>query len=964
MRNFFLLFSLIILVAIQTSAQSNTKFTIIGKIVDNKDNTSITQATIQLLDMQDKFIGSTISRQNGEFELATAKTGEYRLKVSFIGYKTIIKELKLSSGLPKYNFGNLIMTNEAIELEGAVITAQVPEVVVKEDTLIYNSEAYRVPEGSPLEELIKKLPGAEVDDDNNITINGRKIKKIMVEGKEFFSSDTKVAMKNLPVEMVDKIKAYERKSDLARITGIDDGEDETILDLTVKKGMKQGWFGNIDLSIGNKDRYSEKLTISRFADNKQITAIGSANNTSDRGSSGGGGRGLNASKTGGVNFAVNSKKIEFGGNVRHTNNDNDSRSISSKENFISSNSSFSNSQSISRSKSSNVNADFRLEWRPDSMTNIIFRPSASYSRSNSKSNSYSASFNENPYQYDANPLEELESIPKAAKLNSSENTSENNSNSNSASAELQLNRKLNDKGRNITIRGSIGYSNSDREQSSIAQTQYYQLMSVSGNDSISYRNRYIITPNNSWNYSAQFTYSEPIAKATFLQFSYRFNYKYQKSDNSTYSLLDKTLGIFEIPQNYQDFLDKDLSKFAENSYYNHNISLTLRIIRQKFNLSTGITLLPQTSKTSYLKGEFKIDTVRNVINFTPNVDFRYRASKVRQLRFSYRGRTSQPSITDLLPITDNSNPLNIREGNPGLKPSFSNSFNLNFQDYYEANQSSIQVNTTYDNTLNNISSRVTYDTTTGARTTRPENINGNWNAGGNINFNTAFKDRRFHINTNSSVRYTNAVGYFYDTKTKESFKNKTRTTNLGEKISGNFRNDWFEFALNGSFNYTHSRNLFQNKSNLDTYHFSYGANTNINFPNNLSISTNISNNSRRGYSDATMNRDELIWNAQLSYRFLKKNAATILLQVYDILGNQSNISRNISAYSRSDTQYNSINSYFMAHFIYKINIFGSKEARQRIRGMYRDENFQDRDLDNERRRDMPSGRSRGRGRSI
>ena len=242
----------------------DAKVTVSGTVWDAELNTPIEQATIQILSMPDStYVNGNVSLTNGRFSLPAVKPGKYLLKVSYIGYSPNWKSLQLTASKPRVNIGRISLSDDAILLKEAVITAEAPQVQVVEDTLVYNSSAYRVPEGSALEELVKKLPGAEVDDDGNITVNGKSISKILVDGKEFFGDKKDMALKNLPVDMVEKLKTYEKKSDLARITGIDDGNEETVLDLSVKKGMKQGWFGNADIAGGTKDRYSTKLMVNR-----------------------------------------------------------------------------------------------------------------------------------------------------------------------------------------------------------------------------------------------------------------------------------------------------------------------------------------------------------------------------------------------------------------------------------------------------------------------------------------------------------------------------------------------------------------------------------------------------------------------------------------------------------------------------------------------------------------------------
>ena len=915
----------------------DAKVTVSGTVWDAELNTPIEQATIQILSMPDStYVNGNVSLTNGRFSLPAVKPGKYLLKVSYVGYSPKWKSLQLTASKPRVNIGRISLSDDAILLKEAVITAEAPQVQVVEDTLVYNSSAYRVPEGSALEELVKKLPGAEVDDDGNITVNGKSISKILVDGKEFFGDKKDMALKNLPVDMVEKLKTYEKKSDLARITGIDDGNEETVLDLSVKQGMKQGWFGNADIAGGTKDRYSTKLMVNRFTDSRQIAAIGSMNNTGDKGFGGrggfrGGGNGLRTNKMGGFNFAMVTPKIELGGSIDYSYSNNDTESKSSSETFLETGNSFSNSLSKSLGKSTGWNGNFRLEWKPDTMTNIIFRPRFSYSTSDSHSQSMSATFNEDPYKEGiTDPLEQFDDERlKDIRVNHQIQLSQSEGNSHSFNGELQINRRLNNKGRNITFRGTAGYSKNENEQISQSRIEYFQVEGRNQNI-----NRFSTTPTKNWNYVAQMTYSEPVFRNAFLQFSYKYQYKYSKSDRSTYNI-----GDFEfpfLPNGYDDEAnyDPNQSKFAEYKNYINDISVNMRFIREKYQLNFGVTLMPQKSEMSYKKSQLDTLVTRTVTNFTPTVDFRYRFSKQTRLRVSYRGSTDQPSMTDLLDITDDSNPLNITQGNPGLKPSFTNSLRISFDTYNVDRQQGINTGLNFSNTLNSISNMVTYNSETGGRITKPENINGNWNLDGRFGFSSALKNnKKFTYNTHTSANYNNMVAYLLQDQV--TMKNTTRRLRLGERISGGYRNDWFDFGLNGSLNYSHVRSSLQESSNMDTYDFSYGAESNVQFPWNMSISTSISNSCRRGYSDANMNRDELIWNAQISQNFLKGNAATLTLQVFDILHNQSNISRSISASQRRDTEYNSINSYCMLHFVYRLNLFGDKETRSKMRDIQR-----------------------------
>ncbi len=943
MRKYLQCIAIAIMMAVAANAQTKD-ITLHGKVVEKETKEAILQATVQLLSLPDSTYTSGVATlSDGTFSLPKVAAGNYVLKVSYIGYRNYYRDINLTSAQKNVNAGTVSLEPDAIALKEAVVTAEAPQVQVVEDTLVFNSSAYRIPEGAMLEELVKKLPGAELDDEGNITINGKEVKKIMVNGEEFFGGDIKTGLKNLPVNMVENLKTYDKKSDLARVTGIDDGEEETVLDLTVKKNMNQGWFGNADLAAGTEDRYSGRVMLNRFKGQTQMSLIGSANNTNDQGFSGGGfggpmfrrNDGLTATKTVGVSFATKTNKLEIGGSARYNYRGNDVISTGNVENFLTSGNSYSNSNSTAKNKNYSFNADFRLEWKPDTLTNIIFRPNVSYTRTNNLSTSASGTFSADPYEVVDNPnnyldldMDDAVDPLSSIRRNLVSTGTQTKSNSLSANGTLQLNRRLNQMGRNITFRGQFRYGDNDNDQYTQSLTRYYLLQSAFGGDSTLIRNQYITTPTKSHSISGQLTYSEPIAKATYLQFSYQLTYGYNESDKRTYDLQSFPWQLRDpLPQGYEAAVVDSLGKYAEYKYFNHEATVSLRIVREKYQLSAGLSLQPQHTILSYKKGDYMIDTTRNVLNFAPNVDLRLKFSKISQLRFTYRGRSSMPSMENMLPIVDNSNPMNIRVGNPGLKPAFTHSMNMFFNTYNADRQQSIMASAFFNATQNSISNSRVYNELTGGWTTTPKNINGNWNFNGMFGFNTAFKDKRFTINTMSQFGYQNNVAYLTDSQTKVEQKNTTTSMTLGERVNGAFRNNWIEFGLNGSINYSIEKDKLTKSNNQEPYTFSYGANTTITLPWSMSISTNITNQARRGYTDNSMNRDELVWNAQISQPFFK-GAATLSFEMYDILKKQSNITRSLTANGRSAYRYNGINSYCMVHFIYRLNIFGGSGARR------------------------------------
>lgn len=927
--------------------------TVNGEVHDNESGEPLPTASVQFFLMPDSvFKAGTGTDYNGLFSVSLPPAN-YFMRISYVGYTPVGRYVKVLEG-KNSDMGKIEMVPDATLLSTAEVTAEIPPVTASGDTLVYNTAAFRVAEGSMLEELIKKYPGVTIEDDGTIKLNGKTVNRILMKGKDFFGTDKDMALKNISVDAVDKIKFYDKKSDFSRITGIDDGEEETVLDLQMKQGVADGLFSNTDAGYGTKDRYMFRNTTNYYNDVSQYTLVLSANNLNNQGFSDGrsrgfrrGGNGLVAPKDAGFNFAYENKKIELGGNVRVRHTDNDSQSWTSSEVFmpqIGSNQ-FSNSRNNSFGRSTNFNADFRLEWKPDTMTNIIFRPTVSYSSSDNWSKSASATFRENPFDYVelyekamyGDVFGTLDSIA----INSSNNESMSNGENTRFAGNLQINRRLAKPGRNITVRGIFNYTDSRNKNFSTNNVKYYQATAgSSGYD----RKRYSTTPSVNWNYDLRLSYTEPLMKNLFLQLNYSFNNSYNNSDRSTYifdgltdyaMLLNHNWLLPGLPPGYEQYRSDSLSRYSTYRTQRHEIQVMFRYVTDKMNFNAGISYIPQHTEMSYQY--FGIDTLltRDVYNISPNVRFRYRWSKQTQLNIIYRGSTSQPSMTDLLDITDDSDPLNITKGNPGLKPSFSNRVMVNFNTYNVDAQRGFNVYTNFNNTLNSISRKATYDETTGATTTQPDNINGNWNISGGIVFNSAIpSNTKFTYSTHTDAYFNNSVSYISLNRQSNSVKSKSKTLNLSERLNFNYRSDNFDVSLSGFIRYSNSKSNVQPEDEMNVYDFSYGPSFNYTFPwYNIKLSSNISMSSRRGYSNPEANTDELLWNAQLSASFLQKNALTFYVQVYDILHQQSNISRMVDALSRRDTENNAIYSYIMFNVSYKFNDTGGKGRDARGNGM-------------------------------
>ena len=948
----------LVLTSVVAMAQRN----VTGKVLESDSQEPVASTTVRLLRRDSTLVTGGLTGLDGRFSVKAPSAGRYIVQVTCVGFKPYTKTVNVTDD-KDVSLGTVELKPDAIMLKGATVTGQAAKVTLKADTFIYNASAYRTPEGSVVEELVKRLPGAQVDDDGKVTINGKEVKKIMVDGKEFMTGDTKTALKNLPTSIIERVAAYDQKSDLARVSGIDDGEEETVLDFGIKRGMNKGFMLNADLAAGTEKRYSGRVFAGWMKDDLKIFPMASANNVNDMGFPGGGGRwgggrqGLNASKMAGINLNYEKKdKLKLDGSIRWNHSDGDALVRKSTESFMSSSAStFGNSRSQNYTRSNSWDARMRVEWMPDTMTNIMFRPQFRYNSNDGLSNSRSASFRSDPYAIAGitDPLAQLDQLAYSDSIvtNANRSIGLTYSDSKSFGGTLQLNRKLNSRGRNVTLRLGANYSEGMSKSASSNFVNYFvvdqTLNPYQYKDSTYQADRYAVTPTKNTDYSIRATYSEPIFRRTYLQFSYQFQYKYSKSDRGTYDFSKLGLPFLEQQLDYRGWdgylsllntttpptplettRDERLSRFSEYRNYIHTAEVMLRVVRNAYNFNVGVQFIPQSSKLTYRYLNTDTVTKRSVMNWSPTADFRWKISKVSQLRFTYRGSTSQPSMTDLLDITDDSNPLNVRKGNPGLKPSFTQNIRLFYNNYIQNHQRSIMAHVNFSTTKNAVSNMVTYNELTGARTTRPENINGNWNAFGMFMFNTAIDSTGyFNVNTFTTLRYANSVGYVSTNSKANSEKSTTRSTTIGERLAASFRNDWLEFELNGSLEYLHARSELQTNNNLDTWTFSYGGSVMLTAPWGTQLSTNLNMNSRRGYNDESMNTNELIWNAQLSHSFLRGKALTLTFQMYDILRQQSTFSRNVTAMQRSDTEYNAITSYAMLHVIYRLNLFGGMQAR-------------------------------------
>ena len=880
-----------------------------GSVVEQGSDTPIEQATVRLLNVKDSaMVRGVVSARNGSFTLKNVKKGSYLLHITFIGYDPLYQPLQITGKKNPVNVGKLELSDGAIELGEAVVIGKAPEVTVRNDTVEYNADSYKVTEGSVLEDLLKKMPGVEVDSEGKITVNGKEVKKVMVDGKEFFSDDPKVASKNLPAKMIDKLQVLDKKSDMAQMTGFDDGEEETVINLTVKPGMKQGWFGNAYGGYGSKDRYEGNAMVNRFVNNDQITFMGGANNTNNMGFSdlastmfsgmgGGGGRrggfgagsGITSSGNAGLNFSKEFKpdKLTLGGNTRYSHSDNDARSKSDRQNILpGDSSSYDNSEAMSRTKSDNFGVDFRLEWKPDTMTQLIFRPSFSFSHS----------MNDN-----FSDATTLDNERDTVNTNKSSNYSE--SNGYNLNASIDFSRKLNNKGRVFSATLSGGNSDSYSDGMNRSDIVYFNQTDALKNSIIDQRSRY---DNKGFNYRAYVSWVEPIGHNNFIQATYSISQRKQEALKNVYN--QDADGIYNV-------LDSAYSQSYRNNFISQRASLSFKSQRAKFNYTIGLNLDPSYSSSENFVGDTTLSKItRKVVNLSPMAQFNYMFDKRTNLRIMYNGRTSQPSMTQLQPVADISDPTNITIGNPDLNPRYTNNVFIRFQQFTPEKQRAFMIMANGSYIINDIVSYTSYNQEPGVKTTTYKNVNGNYSGNVRMMLNTPLKNKKFSINSMTMASFANSNGYINEEK------NTNRNLILSERGGIDFRSSYLDLGVNGNIRYNATSNSLQKENNQNTFNYGAGGYTTIYLPLNFKIESDVNWSTNSGYGDG-FKQNEVLWNASASKSFLKNNQGTLRFKIYDILQQRSNISRSITASYIQDSEYNTLGSYFMVHFIYRFSIF-------------------------------------------
>lgn len=928
--------------------------TLSGRAIDSNDKSGLAGATVKLLKAnKDSTLVKGVSTDiDGYFRFNDVGQGKYIVSINYIGYKSYNKNIAVTKNSGNIKLGDIALEASSIMLKEAVVTGVKTEIVVKEDTVEYNADSYKTQPNAVVEDLLKRLPGVEVDSDGKITANGKEIKKILIDGKDFFADDTKVGTKNIPVNIVDKVQVVDRKSDLARLTGVDDGEDETVINLSVKKGMNNGWFGNVSAGYGTDDRYEANFMINRFSDGDQFTILGGGNNTNNmrftngsasRFSRFGGGGGINTNQNIGFNFNVGSKdseKFRAGGNVMYSHNNQESTNKNNRQYLFTDSTSYSDSRTINRNESHNVNGRFRIKWEIDSFNTLEFRPNFSFN------------FNESSRIDSTRTLD-----GNMRDVNYSFNNDKSDGKSYEFAGQLVYNHKFRSHpGRSFSIQMRYSMSDVNEDGNSLSQNRYYLF-----DDSLEIINQ--IDENHRWNnqVNGRLTWTEPIGdikNALFLDVAYRANYRWNNADKLVYDVPylgsreanhARTIGYMNdlmsntavrnyIRNTYTSYaltnpalleqlladelamgnpvLNEDDSNRFRNDFFTQTIELGIRKVSTTLNANFGISLNPSMSRSENLINNEKSIPTRWVWNFAPYARVRFKMSKTRSLQLNYRASTSQPSMNQLQPVADKSNPLRIVQGNPNLKPSFTQRLHARYNDFNQEAQRSIMAMVSAQYTLNSIISMTDFNNETGGQITTYGNVNGVWNVFAMGMISVPLRNKHFYYSTHLNTRYSSTVGY----NNKEYNRSGTFSVNVSPGMT--YRTDVVELQLRPNYNIQTTHNTVNTKNDLTVHRYGGWFNGNITLPFGLSFNTDLNFSASKGYTDG-YNTEQWLWNASVSYEFLKGRQASITARVYDILGQRKSISRSVTANYIQDSESNTLTRYAMFTFAYRFNTFGS-----------------------------------------
>jgi len=743
-----------------------TKAQVKGTLIDSASLKPMENAVVALVVKSNPGDTSySFTDTKGQFRFETVPTSNFSIIIRHLGYWPKAKFVPVSKVEKTIDVGSFVMAQDPKLLSEVVV--EVAAIVIKEDTVEYNASSFKVKEGAVVEDLLKKLPGVQVDKDGNVTAQGKAVSRVKVNGKDFFGGDVKTATKELPANIVDKIQIIDDYGDQATVSGIKDGDPDKVLNIQIKKDKNKGFFGRATAGYGTQDRYQASFNGNYFNNDRQISVLGNSNNTntslfnfggggnrgatsmmrsgmsamSDMGGMGGmnnmmqGGNssaftgasntGISTTNSFGFNYRDQwSKRISVYGSYSY-NHKNTNQQQNSYE--VNNTTQTNNNQDLnSLTKGNSQRFTFNMEYQVDSFNYLKISPSINYSGSNANSKTI--------FDY-ANP--------DNTKLQDGSNKNVTDSKAPNLAATILYNHKFRKRGRNFSASVTLGTSQNNSEQDATNLNTRYLPFQFTQNSF-----QFIDQENNNHNYGVRFTYSEPINKYRSIDFSYSHNLNYGRNNRQTYNVDSATQA-----KTLNNFLSNDY----ENNFYNNRIGVSLRTTKKKYNYTVGISVQPVNLQGKSLTRDSAYKTVKRA-NVFPIARLVYNFSRTKTLNFSYNGNATQPSFSQLQPVQDiSTNPQNTSVGNPNLKPSINHNLNLSYNNFNFVSGKVIFTNLTFSTIRNQIVNKTAKRDSLGSVISIPENVNGYYNVLGFYAYSKPFKNRRYVITLTGSLNYNHNI---------------------------------------------------------------------------------------------------------------------------------------------------------------------------------------------------------------
>jgi hypothetical protein len=913
MKKILVITSLFLFFTISSFAQRSIQ----AMVFDAKNGLPIEMGSVRLLRTADSvYVQGGQTDTKGNFMLSKVKPGSYTILVSMMGY--VEYRQKITMAQRDIILKNIQLKEDSRLLKEVEVRGTAAQMVVKGDTTEFNATAFKTQQNAVVEDLLKRLPGVEVSAEGKITVHGQAITKIRVNGKKFFNDDVEMATKNIPAELIDKVQVLDQKSDMALLTGFEDNDTERIINLTFKPNRKKGTFGNISggagVDLNGAFRYDGNGIINLMDGDSQSTITAGGNNTNTtRSSRGRGGSGVNSGLTTTQNIGYNlnsilNPKLKIGGDASLNHSFNETVTQSNRQSFLVDSTYTNNSSTISHSDQYSAYMRLEAEWKPDTLNTVLFQPNINYSRSFSDS------------ERDYTNLTDTTLTSKGNTLNNG-----NGSSINGGLGIIYSHKFTSKKGRTFTANLQTGLSQNNNESYNYSKNNTRYDSTIVDQHTLSH--------SNSYNVSLRMSFVEPLWNLkNFLETTVSFKNNVSTSEKDQYN--KDAFGNYNA-------LDSVYSNNFENRFYSETLELNYRYVDKTYNIMLGMKGEPsQTySYRSYQNG-YTLPISNEVVNFAPTARIQYNFGRKKFMRIDYRGQTEQPSISQLQPVKNNSNPMNVTIGNPDLKPDFNHSLRMMYTSFNDSTFSSFNASVWSQLTKDALVTNSIYDATGKQYSQTVNSAKMPFNVNGNVMFNIPLIQKRLHFNTNTSFGVNQYYGYSSRGLNAKSFTldsiplgnmSETFRYNAGESISLTYTADLVEIGLRGSFRYSNTQNNL-NPTIQVTRDWSGGGNLIFHLPYNINIGSDLNYTTQLGYSSTPQN--QLIWNGSID-KTIFKNLGVLALKVNDILHQQLNIRQTIGDNYIQYNTYNVLPTYFILSFTYKINNFkgGAKrpdDNRQRM----------------------------------